>query len=59
MVSYLFDEIFSNAIEQHKEILNALKDNSLEGVLQLERKHISKIDTETSSYRQVYPQYFK
>ena len=59
MVSYLFDEIFSNAIEQHKEILNALKDHSLESVLQLERRHISKIDTETSSYRQVYPQYFK
>ena len=59
MVSYLFDEIFSNAIEQHRDILNALKSGSLNDVLALERKHISKMDTETSSYQKVYPQYFK
>ena len=59
MVSYLFDEIFSNAIEQHKDILNALKSGSMNDVLALERKHISKMDTETSSYQKVYPQYFK
>lgn len=59
MVSYLFDEIFSNAIEQHKEILDALKSGEKEAVLALERKHISKMDTETSSYQKVYPQYFK
>lgn len=59
MVSYLFDEIFSNAIEQHTEILNALKSGSRDAVLALERKHISKMDTETSSYQKVYPQYFK
>ncbi len=59
MVSYLFDEIFSNAIEQHTEILNALKTGSRDAVLALERKHISKMDTETSSYQKVYPQYFK
>ncbi len=59
MVSYLFDEIFSNAIEQHKEILAALKSGSAETVLNLERKHISKIETETSGYQKVYPQYFK
>lgn len=59
MVSYLFDEIFSNAIEQHKEILEALKSGDKEAVLALERKHISKMDTETSSYQKVYPQYFK
>ena len=59
MVSYLFDDIFSNAIDQHKEILNALKSGSLDDVLSLERKHISKIDLETSGYQRVYPQYFK
>ncbi len=59
MVSYLFDDIFSNAIEQHKEILNSLKSGSLDDVLSLERKHISKIDLETSGYQRVYPQYFK
>ncbi len=59
MVSYLFDEIFSNAIEQHKDILVALKSGTLDDVLKLERKHISKIDLETSGYQKVYPQYFK
>ncbi len=59
MVSYLFDEIFANAIEQHRGILSALKSGSMEAVLQLERKHISKIDLETSGYQKVYPQYFK
>lgn len=59
MVSYLFDDIFSNAIEQHKEILETLKSGSLDDVLKLERKHISKIDLETSGYQRVYPQYFK
>ena len=59
MVSYLFDELFSNAIEQHTAILNALKSDSKDEVLSLERKHISKMDTETSAYRKAYPQYFK
>lgn len=59
MVSYLFDEIFSNAIEQHTAILNALKSGSKDDVLELERKHISKMDTETSAYQKAYPQYFK
>ncbi len=59
MVSYLFDDIFSNAIEQHKEILQAMESGSMEEVLRLERIHISKIDTETSGYQRVYPQYFK
>ena len=59
MVSYLFDDIFANAIRQHEEILAALKTGSLETVLSLERSHISKIETETSGYRKAYPQYFK
>ena len=59
MVSYLFDEIFSNAIEQHTAILNALKSGSKDEVLELERKHISKMDTETTAYQKAYPQYFK
>ena len=59
MVSYLFDEIFSNTIDQHTTILNALKANSIEMVTQLERNHISKIEIETSGYQKAYPQYFK
>ena len=59
MVSYLFDDIFSNAIEQHRQILKALKVGSLEEVLKLERLHISKLETETSCYQKAYPQYFK
>ena len=59
MVSYLFDEIFSNAIEQHKRILEALKEGSMDDVLALERRHISKLDMETAGYRRAYPQYFK
>ena len=55
----LFDDIFSNAIRQHEEILDALKSGSLENVLALERSHISKIDTEASGYQKAYPQYFK
>ena len=59
MVSYLFDDIFSNALEQHEQILQALRKHDLQEVLSLERRHISKMDTETSGYRRVYPQYFK
>ena len=59
MVSYLFDEIFSNTIDQHITILNALKANSIDMVNQLESNHISKIDIETSGYQKAYPQYFK
>ncbi|MCR5443449.1 MAG: GntR family transcriptional regulator [Sphaerochaetaceae bacterium] len=59
MVSYLFDDIFSNTIDQHTTILNALKANSIEMVTQLERNHISKIEIETSGYQKAYPQYFK
>ena len=59
MVSYLFDDIFSNAIEQHKVILEAIKEGSVQDVLNLERKHISKLDMETAGYRRAYPQFFK
>lgn len=59
MVSFLFDDIFQNAISQHRDILNALRENSYEKVVELERKHISKIETETSGYHKSYPQYFK
>lgn len=59
MVSYLFDDIFSNAIEQHKAILAALKSGKINEVLELERRHISKLDMETAGYRHAYPQYFK
>lgn len=59
MVSYLFDDILSSALSQHEEILNALKANSMEQVMALERKHISKIENETSGYQKSYPQYFK
>lgn len=59
MVSYLFDEILENALVQHGEILQALKEGSVEKVMKLEREHISKIDTETSGYQKSYPQYFK
>ena len=59
MVSYLFDDIFSNAIEQHKRILEALKSGQKDEVLALERRHISKLDNETAGYRRAYPQYFK
>jgi len=59
MVSYLFDDIFSNAIDQHETILNALKAGSRDLVMQLERNHISKMDIETSGYQKAYPQYFK
>ena len=59
MVSYLFDDIFSNAIEQHKAILAALKSGKIDEVLELERRHISKLDMETGGYRHAYPQYFK
>ena len=59
MVSYLFDDIFSNAIDQHETILNALKAESMDLVMQLERNHISKMDIETSGYQKAYPQYFK
>ena len=59
MVSYLFDDIFSHAISQHEDILLALKSGSPGNVLEIERNHISKIETEASGYQKAYPQYFK
>lgn len=59
MVSYLFDDMLQNALNQHKAILEAVKANDTQKVLSLERLHISKIENETADYQASYPQYFK
>lgn len=58
MVSYLFDEVLKLSLEQHLEILNALKDHDCQRTINLVRSHISRIENETFAYRRSYPQYF-
>lgn len=58
MVSFLFDEVLKLSLEQHIEILNALKDHDCQRTIKLVRSHISRIENETFAYRRSYPQYF-
>jgi len=59
MVSYLFDDILQTTLKQHASLLDALKRNNISELLELDRKHISKIEIETGAYQKAYPQYFK
>lgn len=59
MVSFLFDDILQNILIQHDAILEAIKADDVEKVIQLDRQHISKIEAETCEYQKSYPQYFK
>lgn len=58
IVSYLFDEVFKCSLDQHVEILKALKDRDKERTIFIVRSHISRIENETFAYRNTYPQYF-
>ena len=59
MVSYLFDDILKNILVQHAQLMEALKAGDVERLLELDRKHISKIEVETAEYQKAYPQYFR
>ena len=59
LVSYLFDDILKSALDQHSLLLEALKSKDVDRLLELDRKHISKIEVETAEYQKAYPQYFR
>lgn len=59
MVSYLFDDILQNTLMQHSQLLEALKSGDVQRLLELDRRHISKIEVETADYQKAYPQYFR
>lgn len=59
LVSYLFDDILKSALDQHNLLLEALKTRNVKQLLELDRKHISKIEVETAEYQRAYPQYFR
>jgi len=59
MVSYLFDDILQNILVQHQGLLDAIRTGNPDAVIALDRKHISKIETETSDYQKAFPEYFK
>ena len=59
LVSYLFDDILKSALDQHSLLLEALKSKDVDKLLELDRKHISKIERETAEYQKAYPQYFR
>ena len=59
LVSYLFDDILKSALDQHSLLLEALKSKNVDRLLELDRRHISKIEVETAEYQKAYPQYFR
>ncbi len=59
LVSYLFDDILKSALDQHNLLLGALKNKDVDKLLELDRRHISKIEVETAEYQKAYPQYFR
>lgn len=59
VVSFLFNNNLDMALNQHKEILEAIKSNDQYKVYELEKKHINTLESQTSDYTKSYPQYFK
>lgn len=59
LLSFYEKNVLSNIIEQHKNMLDALKTKQLDTMLNLEDKHLSKLLQETESMVGRYPAYFK
>lgn len=58
VISFMFDQIASDVIESHRELLSAARERDEEKFLALDRRHMSKLITETNSFRSTMPQYF-
>lgn len=59
LLSFSEKNVLSNIIDQHKNMLDALRNKQLDAMLNLEDKHLSKLLQETESMVGRYPAYFK
>jgi len=59
LLSFYEKNVLSNIIEQHKNMVEALRSKQLDVMLNLEDKHLSKLLQETESMVGRYPSYFK
>ncbi len=58
LLSFNETNVLSNIIEQHQNMVEALKVSDLQTLLQLEDRHLSKLLQETEEMVKHYPQYF-
>ena len=59
LLSFSEKNVLPNIIEQHRNMMEALRTKQLETVLTLEDKHLSKLLQETELMVQHYPDYFR
>ncbi|MPM29070.1 hypothetical protein SDC9_75609 [bioreactor metagenome] len=59
LLSFTEKNVLPNIIEQHRNMVEALKTKQMETILNLEDKHLSKLLQETELMVQHYPNYFK
>ncbi|MGE4584505.1 MAG: GntR family transcriptional regulator [Sphaerochaeta sp.] len=59
LLSFYEKNVLANIIDQHKEMVEALRYKQMDSILRLEDKHLSKLLQETESMFQRYPGYFK
>jgi len=59
LLSFYEKNVLANIIEQHQNMLEAIKSKQLDVLLSLEDKHLSKLLQETEIMVQHYPDYFK
>ncbi len=59
LLSFYQKNVLADIIEQHRLMLNALKQKELDAILNLEDKHLSKLLQETELMVGRYPDYFK
>lgn len=58
MLSYSDKAITEGVREQHIELVEAIKARDLDRVLDVERKHLEKVESEIKDFEEQYPTYF-
>lgn len=58
MLSYADASIIEGVSEQHRALVDAIKDGDLERVLEVERMHLEKVTREIKDFEAQYPAYF-
>ena len=59
LLSFAEKDVLGNIIDQHKSMLEAIKQKDLEKVLAIENNHLEKLLKETEPMMQRHPDYFK
>ncbi len=58
MLSYSDCTIIDGVRAQHTELIEAIKDNNIDRVLDIERKHLEKVSGEFTDLKEKFPDYF-